>query len=569
MFLMAAVLVMGSCGNDEWISKNSGGSDSGGGSTEKPQKTTIMVYGVGGATLDRLLLRSFVEMIPYGATDEVNVVYEYKLSEDFQIDGDYSNADGIMRWDLKYQDKSKYSTPTNKSVSELLNMLKGIHYGEGDEDNICCKDSLKQFINDAAKIYPADRYVLILCDHGGGWRVNEDGLYNATGSTEMSPKGIVYDDNDGKNGNSWYMTTTMIRDAIKASNVKKVDALITYACNMGQWEVLSDWKDCAKYVVASQEVLNGLTLSNLLQLYKNASLSHEEILHKYCDEVMTWREDTELDPYLWYAYVNDLGCYDMTQVSTMEGIIKEITTFMKNKESVNIEDEDNPDYTVREIFEQAVTEAIVASAGYVVFGPSQQEIDAFEKFEPYLTKEYGVTDYKYGDYYSVRGDFIRAFQDTHQDLFKQLDVNDIVFDVLERKACTSLSFADYMKCVSKCLENEGQTELKTQWDALYNKYMTALKQMAYITMTHEETGDPYVQCSPSITGYSFNADGWNKTGDNRSPMGTYDRETMLKYYKASTFDKQTGWSEWLQLNRINPNVLSNDSRMEIYYRKNK
>ena len=524
-------------------------------------KTTIMVYGVGGATLDYQHLQDFCEMIPYGATDEVNVVFQYKLSAQYQYDSTYKQWKGVMNWDLADQNGRK---PDETSLLTMLQQLNGTIYKSDPTYNMTTADALKDFINDASKYYPADRYVLFLVDHGGGWRTTEDG------KGAMSGKAIVYDDNDDNGGNTYYLTTGAVRNAIANSNIGKVNTLITYACNMSQWEALYDWKDVTNYVVASNGPSYRECMYALLELYKQ-DLTDAEILPLYCDAVVKNEQSSESGNYL---YFTDMGCYDMSKMSTMQTIIGEVASMMKSSYG---------DATFKAAADYATRHAIVCNAGDTYFYKSQEDGEAaFQELYnaittncPKLNATYKYVYDKQGAVsgYEINSDFIRIFQDQCPEKFSALKYESVVLQNMTNSEAMTISLADFL------YQLRGQIPATNVAYAnvnnLYEKYMTQLKDMSYSNMTHSETGDAYLQCSPSIIGYSLNEEGWVPwtkemvwtESCNVSPLAAnYKLSDIISYYQVSTFDKLTGWSGWLKTNTVNPHSMINDSRSEKYYR---
>jgi hypothetical protein len=104
------------------------------------------------------------------------------------------------------------------------------------EQNMGSSQTLMDFVIWARDAYPAEKYFLILCDHGGGWY------------------GICYDDNPGNNDaitNSELKTAT---SNIKTYIGKNIDVLGLYACEMSMVEVAYAVRGNVDYIVGSEEV---------------------------------------------------------------------------------------------------------------------------------------------------------------------------------------------------------------------------------------------------------------------------------------------------------------------------
>lgn len=116
-----------------------------------------------------------------------------------------------------------------KLKSELVQ-----EYGPTDMAN---PNTLRDFVVEATKRYPADHVALILNDHGGGFT------------------GAMSDD-----GSGGFMTVPQIRQALEEAEKitgKKIDIVGMDACLMGETEVAYELKDTAKYLLASEESEGG------------------------------------------------------------------------------------------------------------------------------------------------------------------------------------------------------------------------------------------------------------------------------------------------------------------------
>lgn len=89
--------------------------------------------------------------------------------------------------------------------------------------------TLKNFISYGVSKYPADHYVLIIDDHGGGWR------------------GVCSDD---QSGGGKLMTIPQLKQAL--TDAPKFDVIVFHACLMSMVEVAYELRNKANYMVASQ-----------------------------------------------------------------------------------------------------------------------------------------------------------------------------------------------------------------------------------------------------------------------------------------------------------------------------
>lgn len=89
--------------------------------------------------------------------------------------------------------------------------------------------TLKDFISWAVKNYPAKHYILIINDHGGGWR------------------GTCI---DSQNGAGDFMSMPDLRSAL--TDGPHMDLVVFHACLMSQVEVAYELKDLSDYMVSSE-----------------------------------------------------------------------------------------------------------------------------------------------------------------------------------------------------------------------------------------------------------------------------------------------------------------------------
>ncbi|MFA5780542.1 MAG: clostripain-related cysteine peptidase [Elusimicrobiota bacterium] len=128
------------------------------------------------------------------------------------------------------------NTPTI-SVTNLLPSATTNELNTGDPA------TLVVFSTWAIANYPAGNYCLVVWNHGGGWWPKSPKL----------KKGIAWDDTTDDND---YLTTAELGNAllqIKTAIGKKIDIVGLDACLMSQIEIAYQIKDCADYLVASEE----------------------------------------------------------------------------------------------------------------------------------------------------------------------------------------------------------------------------------------------------------------------------------------------------------------------------
>ena len=258
--------------------------------TEAPEEPkdestyTIMMYGCGGGNLDLAMVTNIREALLVGSTDRVKFTGQVKVSSNYQ---EYEETAGTQRFIVGSTPENWY-TPVEVLDSELA---------------LYDPQNLTNFINWSKEQCPADEYILLLWNHGGGWKPSDDAPKN---------RAIVYDDVLAGEG----LTLDDLVKGIKDSGTK-MKMVYFDACLMGMVEIMAGITECADYALAASHVTTGLGGDyNSLMHHLNNSTNFEEAIKEYCFETMShW--NVEDRPY-------DLTLVDL---SKMDNLLKEIKVF--------------------------------------------------------------------------------------------------------------------------------------------------------------------------------------------------------------------------------------------------
>ena len=238
---------------------------------------TILYYGTGGQTADQILISSLVSC--YQANPEsfehVNFVGQYKFSTAENLKTFWGLPDepvnilggNTIRWVAEPEDESIFSI-----VNYVLRNPSGF-YGDYNAD-LANPDSLTNFINWAAKAFPAKKYVVIIADHGGGYRPNDE-LPESTPSA-ATHRGAFYDDGSGH-----HFTAKSLARALRQAEVH-VETLMFQACLMNNMEYQFELKDVCDYVVASTYIMQSNVAFGALIDEFAKSQTTEEALAAFC-----------------------------------------------------------------------------------------------------------------------------------------------------------------------------------------------------------------------------------------------------------------------------------------------
>lgn len=123
-----------------------------------------------------------------------------------------------------------------------------IYGGKGNKVNMGDENTLLDFINWAKENCPAENYMLIMNDHGGGYMPHDDQPKTASAGT----RGIVYDDGFDDD----HLMLPGISNALKQAGIK-FKAIYFEVCMMNNLDYLYEMSDYTDYVMASTYVAPG------------------------------------------------------------------------------------------------------------------------------------------------------------------------------------------------------------------------------------------------------------------------------------------------------------------------
>lgn len=230
---------------------------------EEPLQWTIMVYLAGDNNLEFETVGDLAEMeagmaaaMAAGADPEYVTVIALVDTLDLTENTHY----------LIVEDYAKIDVETGEVDCDCAELLGG----ECPEEELNMGDpaTLQAFIENSVTYAPADRYMLILWDHGGGWY------------------GACWDDSSVReiDGRTDRLTIDEIGNAIRAAEVKTgvhLDVIGFDACLMAMIEVAYEVRDLADYMMAS---VTGIPFGGwayipfIEELVKRPGMSVEELM---------------------------------------------------------------------------------------------------------------------------------------------------------------------------------------------------------------------------------------------------------------------------------------------------
>ncbi|MGQ9535057.1 MAG: clostripain-related cysteine peptidase [bacterium] len=205
---------------------------------------TIMVFMNGDNNLEHYGIEDFNEMEQVGSFSNVNIIVQF----DRAVGYDYSNGN----WTTCRRYRVTHDNYPDSITSELIEDLGEVDMGD--------PNTLANFGTWAKANYPANNYLLVLWDHGDGWR--EGG--------EKIIKGVSY---DNSSGNDISVADGELAQALSA--IGDVEIIGFDACLMQMWEVMENVSPYAECMVGSEETesAEGWNYTGFLQdLYTNPGM---------------------------------------------------------------------------------------------------------------------------------------------------------------------------------------------------------------------------------------------------------------------------------------------------------
>jgi hypothetical protein len=186
-------------------------------------KWTVMVFMNAANDLDDYSELNINQMEQAQTNPNVRVVVQWKRAARFAPQGSWT---GTRRYLIQHD------TDSQKVNSRLLQDLgQGVDMGSAD--------TLREFVRWARTNYPADRYALVIWNHGSGWRSR----------AAFRGRAVSFDDELGTSIKIWELPT-----AIRPTSADPLmDVLLFDASLMQMLEVAYECRNIARYIVGSEE----------------------------------------------------------------------------------------------------------------------------------------------------------------------------------------------------------------------------------------------------------------------------------------------------------------------------
>ena len=486
---------------------------------------TIMYYAHGGGTLDKHVIGNLRKM--YNAErssyNNVRIAAECKFSnEDYLPSTNDDLFKTVLEADLKkYGEEAEekldnvsyllwMAPEANSTFRIAIDPTKTLkeqvkdHYLPGKNCDFTTPDSLTNFINWAAKNCPAKRYILILHDHGGGYRPEAD-LYQENAKTG-STRGVIFD-----NGNpGHHFSAPSLAHAIKAADIRP-DVVIFDACMMNTLEYLFELKDLTDYIVASTfNSYAGPPYDTFIECLSAASDNLKYALEKYIEyDAKHFDELAKMDHL--DIFYNDITVTETARLNELGKVMREFTD------------------RLCDTYKNGTAE-------------QKQKINDVTKNAVKISKDnpsYDIGRYMEGMRKALPEVFDDAFWTDLKSAFNNC--------IAAQYASQYLLDHDYQVDYSVLMAIKGVYQ-RTTWTSgtesmiLYDlsNYHPDGKLTTYLVENGEFKAD-------FVPDYQLKVESEGQWGG-----------TLESVYGALAFDKATGWSRWLMLNEQQPSLWCNN-----------
>lgn len=221
-----------------------------------------------------------------------------RISGYSNIEGDWTNT---RLYEINYDTGGYNSTIVSTRLSGM-----GLTDTGNEELNMGNPATLSNFIDFCKTNYIADNYVLVLWNHGGGWRSKEIAVAPIT-------KAVCWDDTNG--GDCLYISE--VKSAVSSKGL----SLIGFdACLMGMVEVAYELRNCAQTMVASEETEpgDGWDYIALLNQYKASDLSMNALADAVVDSYSSF-----------YTYSETtMSAIDLTQMHSFSNTLTSFSNYL-------------------------------------------------------------------------------------------------------------------------------------------------------------------------------------------------------------------------------------------------
>ena len=252
----------------------------------------IMIYMDADNNLEDASIFAINQLERVGSTEDVKIIAQWDRNPNYDSsNGNWADTKRFMI--LKDYDNNVINS---QEIEDL---------GEVDMGSM---NSLMEFINWTKERYPAEKYALIMWNHGGGWTL---GAFDETSNTSLAIHSLS--------------------NALKEAGFhgeRKLDLLVFDECLMGLMDIAYSMIPYAKVMVASEDVVPGLGIDYvgpLSQLIENPSMDERQLSQAILLSYEDYYRKVAQKPYV------TMAAYDLEKMPTLiNATINLSTVLMRN-----------------------------------------------------------------------------------------------------------------------------------------------------------------------------------------------------------------------------------------------
>jgi Clostripain family len=218
---------------------------------------TVMVFMNAKNDLECFGLQNFAQMATIGSNDKVNMLVEFGRPKNHQ---NCANSPELWSGVRRYRVVAGIKATDQASIQAFRRV-------DGSTADMGSEKTLSEFLRWSMKLYPAKHYMLVIWNHGQGFRLllarnNSGGVATSTVSsatlTDTQPtitggvRSVSFDDDSGN-----HLFNSDITQALQENITEPIDVLGFDACLMSMLETGYQMKAVAHHMIASEELVPG------------------------------------------------------------------------------------------------------------------------------------------------------------------------------------------------------------------------------------------------------------------------------------------------------------------------
>ena len=255
------------------------------------------------------------------SNNQVRVTVMYSMSKD--ISGIKAYLPKVTEADFLGEFGKTYRYELTKDVDLTLDgFRKKYFYKNASEVELYKQSTLVDYIKWAKRTAPAENYILMPMNHGGGFDLDQE---------VASTRSIVYDDNHNSTG----LSSKTIAAALKETG--NVKAIYWYGCLMGQLEVLTELAPYCDYQFASAHVarINNLHILGLINAINASPDNFEAAIEKQHKAIESVNSDflnveDDDDPNVTHNENCDFGCWRSDKLADINTQVKALAALLES-----------------------------------------------------------------------------------------------------------------------------------------------------------------------------------------------------------------------------------------------